>query len=149
MTEFLIAFESKSQSRARRHAAARAPRRYPAWVARRLALAHSLQRRIERGEFADMAALARGVGFTRARVTQLMDLLLMAPDIQEQILFLEVPPGPQPLSERVLRRALRSLDWNEQRRAWARLVTELNLSLPASSPAPLETRGGGSAGTGE
>jgi hypothetical protein len=51
-----------------------------------------------------------------------MDLLLLAPDIQDEILHLEVPPGAQPISERALREGvLRSLDWNEQRRAWARI----------------------------
>ena len=65
--------------------------------------------------------MARALGFTRARVTQLMDLLLLAPDIPlAEILFLEVPPGEQPISERRLRdTVLKSLDWCEQRRRWA------------------------------
>ncbi|MHB1843264.1 MAG: hypothetical protein ACYCWW_00335 [Deltaproteobacteria bacterium] len=124
MTEITIAFEPRAHARARRvaEAAARPPRRYPARVARQLALAHALQRRVDAGEFADYASMARALGFTRARVTQLMDLLLLAPDIQAEILFLEVPPGEQPLSERRLRNTvLKSLDWLEQRQAWARL----------------------------
>lgn len=36
----------------------------------------------------------RQLGFTRARVTQLMDLLLLAAEVQEEILFLELPPAP-------------------------------------------------------
>ncbi len=49
-----------------------------------------------------------------------MNLLLLAPDIQAEILFLEVPPGDQPISERRLRETvLRSLDWREQRKRWA------------------------------
>lgn len=40
--------------------------------------------------------MARQLGFTRARVTQLMDLLLLAPEVKEEILFLELPPGPSP-----------------------------------------------------
>jgi hypothetical protein len=48
-----------------------------------------------------------------------MDLLLLAADIQEEILLIEVPPGAQPISERALRDAvLKSLDWLEQRRRW-------------------------------
>jgi hypothetical protein len=48
-----------------------------------------------------------------------MDLLLIAPEILEEILFLELPAGAQPVSERSLREALcRSVDWSEQRRAW-------------------------------
>jgi hypothetical protein len=66
--------------------------------------------------------MARQLGFTRARVTQLMDLLLLAPEVQEEILFLELPPGAQPVSERGLREAvLGTIDWQEQRRRWERL----------------------------
>src|SRR5690606_41640701 len=93
-------------------------RRYPARIARQLALAHALRRRLERGEFADFADMARQLGFTRARVTQLMDLLLLAPEVQEEILFLELPPGAQPVSERGLRQAVPgTIDWQEQRRS--------------------------------
>lgn len=106
-------------TKARKRAAARTPRRHPARIARQVALAHALQRRVDDGEFADYADMARALGFTRARVTQIMDLLLLAPDIQDEILHIEVARGAQPLSERALREGvLRSLDWAEQRRCW-------------------------------
>jgi len=55
-----------------------------------------------------------------------MDLLLLAPDIQEELLALEVPPGRQPLSERRLRESvLKTLDRGEQRRAWQALRAQL------------------------
>ena len=109
-------------TKARRRAAARTPRRYPSRIARQLALAHALQRRVDDGEFTDYADMARALGFTRARITQIMDLLLLAADIQEEILFLEVTPGAQPISERALREAvLKSLDWREQRRDWQKI----------------------------
>jgi hypothetical protein len=57
------------------------PVRRPAKVARMLALAHHLQSAIDRGLVADRAAVARKLGLTRARVTQLLDLLLLAPDL--------------------------------------------------------------------
>jgi hypothetical protein len=50
--------------------------------------------------------MARQLGFTRDRVTQIMDLLLLAPEVQQEILFPELPPGAQPLSERGLREAV-------------------------------------------
>jgi hypothetical protein len=120
VTEVVIAFKAGRAWREHQHAAKRAPaRRYPARIARQLALAHALRRRLERGEFADFADMARQLGFTRARVTQLMDLLLLAPEVQEEILFLELPPGAQPVSERGLREAvLGTIDWQEQRRRW-------------------------------
>ena len=123
MTEVVIAFQGGRAWRKHQQAGKRAPtRRYPARIARQLALAHALRRRLERGEFADFADMARQLGFTRARVTQLMDLLLLAPEVQEEILFLELPPGAQPVSERGLREAvLGTIDWQEQRRRWAGL----------------------------
>ena len=53
-----------------------------------------------------------------------MDLLLLAPDIQAEILFLDVPPGEQPISERRLRDSvLKSLDWVVQRERWRQLLS--------------------------
>ncbi len=123
MTEISISFEPMARARRRRAAdAAARPSRYPAHVARQLALAHALQRRVDAGEFADHASMARALGFTRARISQMMDLLLLAPVVQEEILFLEVPPGEQPISERALRdQVLKSLDWKEQQRRWEAL----------------------------
>jgi len=120
VTEIAVPFEPKARARARE--AAVAPRRYPARIARQLALAYDLQRRVDAGDFAYYADMARGLGVTRARITQLVALLLLAPDIQNELLDLEVPSGAQPISERALREGvLRSLDWCEQRRVWARI----------------------------
>ena len=95
------------------------PVRRPARVARMLALAHRLQAAIDRGEYRDRAELARQVGFTRARITQILNLLLLAPDIQESVLGLEAVDGKEPMSERVLREVARYECWDEQRMAWA------------------------------
>lgn len=93
----------------------------PARVARMLALAHCLQREIDSGEIEDRAALARKYGLTRARITQLLNLTLLAPDIQEQILDLERVDGVEPTSERALRQITAEMDWREQRRRWGEL----------------------------
>ena len=46
-----------------------------------------------------------------------MDLLLIAPEVREEILFLELPAGAQPISERGVREALLgTVDWQDQRR---------------------------------
>lgn len=84
-----------------------------------LALAHRLQRAIDRGEFEDRAALARRYELTRARITQLLNLTLLAPDIQESVLGLESIDGLEPTSERALREISWALDWEEQRRRWS------------------------------
>ena len=47
--------------------------------------------------------MARKLGLTRARVTQLLDLTLLAVDIQGQILFAESIDGVETICERALR----------------------------------------------
>ena len=98
-----------------------APVRRPAHVARQLALAHHLQRAIDRGVFLDQAALARKLGLTRARVSQLFDLLMLAADLQEQVLALEAVDGAEPMAERTLRAVAHAGTWAEQRAAWGKL----------------------------
>ena len=99
----------------------------PARVARRLALAHRISADIEAGRYKDYADVARRHGLTRARLTQLMNLLLLAPDIQEEVLALEFPVGREPVTERTLRRVLASLCWEDQRAAWTELRPEADL----------------------
>jgi hypothetical protein len=50
-----------------------------------------------------------------------MDLLLLAPDIQEEILFLERPAGRQRPTEQQLRHVVATSHWDEQRRRWRTL----------------------------
>ena len=90
----------------------------PFRVARMLALAHECEALITARVVADRAELAGVLGFTRARVTQLMDLTLLAPDIQEEILIAEVEPGRDVVTERALRAVVRRSEWAEQRLVW-------------------------------
>ena len=90
----------------------------PRRVARLLAFAHETERRIMAGEIADRAAAARALGVSRARLTQLLDLALLAPDIQEEIIFDDVAPGHDPINERALRWVLRARNWRTQRERW-------------------------------
>ena len=61
-------------------------------------------------------------GVTRARMTQIMKLLDLAPDIQEQILFLPLIWG---LNERNLRPLASRIDWDEQRRMFQTITDRL------------------------
>ena len=91
-------------------------------VARLLALAHKIDRRIHDGELADLADAARSLNITRARVTQIMNLLLLAPAIQEAILGLPpVTTGRDPISERQLRPITGESDWNRQLELWRQI----------------------------
>jgi hypothetical protein len=89
-------------------------------VARMLALAHTMSALLRDGTVGDQRQLAELMGFTRARVTQLLDLTLLAPDIQEQLL--DLAPGCEPITEHALRRVVRALLWDDQRRIWASLT---------------------------
>ncbi len=94
---------------------AQATVRRPAKVAKMLALAHHLQHAIERGIAHDRADVARRLGLTRARVTQLLDLLLLAPDLQAGVLALDAVGGNEPITERRLRGVASIHSWQKQR----------------------------------
>lgn len=91
------------------------PSERPARVAVTLALAHKIRQGIVRGETRDQAEAARQLGLTRARLSQILDLTNLAPDLQEEILFLETVDGREPIAERALRGVLRFAEWAEQR----------------------------------
>ena len=99
----------------------REPVRRPAKVARLLAMAHKLHRLIYEGKVKDRAELARQLGVSRARITQILDLTLLAPDIQEEILFMEAVDRVEPVSERALRSVVLAASWAQQRRHFSRL----------------------------
>jgi hypothetical protein len=88
-------------------------------IARLMALAIRFDGLLRAQQFRDYAELARLGRVTRARMTQIMKLLDLAPDIQEQILFL---PNLKGLNERNLRPIVSRLDWSEQRRMFQKLV---------------------------
>ena len=77
----------------------REPIRYPARIAITLALAHKLQQAIDDGWVKDRAEVARMLGVTRARITQIMNLLLLPVAEQERVLFLEAVDGREPTSQ--------------------------------------------------
>lgn len=111
----------------------RAPTRRHAHVAKMLALAHHLAAAIERGLVADQAAVARKLGLTRARITQLLDLTLIAPDLQAQILALEAVDGREPIRERQLRSVLAAGLWPQQRAVWSRIAESTRRSSRRST----------------
>jgi hypothetical protein len=83
-----------------------------------MALAIRFEGLIREGKVADQAAIARFGGVTRARLTQIMRLLDLAPDIQEELLFL---PGSSQLVERDIRPIVRLVSWDDQRAAFGQL----------------------------
>ena len=81
-------------------------------ITRLMALAIKFETMVERGEVRDYADLARLGYVTRARLTQIMNLLLLAPDIQFRILHAVMGDVP---GERLLRRVVSQVLWSQQR----------------------------------
>jgi hypothetical protein len=87
-----------------------------------LALAIHLEDMIRRGEAKDYADLARLSCLCRERISQIIRLNYLAPDIQVELLYL--PPtisGRFPISETALRKIANLLSWVDQRREWKAL----------------------------
>jgi hypothetical protein len=92
-------------------------------LARLLALAIRFEELVRTGEVRDYATLARLGHVSRARISQITSLLLLAADIQEEILFLPaVEQGRDPIHLCQLQPLAAVLDWGEQRRLWRTLI---------------------------
>ena len=72
------------------------------------------------GSVESSADLARLGGVSYTRVTQILNLLHLAPDIQEELLFLN-GSGAAGVNETNLRPVVAEIDWSKQRRLWAEL----------------------------
>lgn len=107
------------------------PRRPPTprlpHITKLMALAIRLEHLLATGQVKDQAEIARGAGITRARVTQILNLTQLAPDIQQAILDLE------PTTERVphfregeVRQIAIKANWGQQRKLWKRLSNRPN-----------------------
>ena len=83
-------------------------------VTRLMALAVKYQAMVDSGELRDYADIARLGYVSRARMTQIMNLSNLAPDLQEELLFPAAPVPP----ERRLREVAGAVEWDQQRRLW-------------------------------
>jgi hypothetical protein len=93
-----------------------------------LALAVHLEDRIKRGEAKDYADVGRLSCLCRERISQIVRLNYLAPDIQVELLYL--PPttsGRFPISETAVRKIANLLSWADQRREWKALKQQHRL----------------------
>jgi hypothetical protein len=101
---------------------AREPGRVPR-VARLLSLALRIDEQVRKGKLTSYAEVAELGHVTRARVSQIMNLLNLAPDLQEAILFL---PRTQRSRDAIILRELQPIasivDWRKQRVLWQQLT---------------------------
>jgi DNA invertase Pin-like site-specific DNA recombinase len=88
-------------------------------ITRLLALALKFEGLIQQGVVKDYAELARLGQVSRARITQMMNLLNLAPDIQEEILTrMGDRGGKQQIWESSLRTLSAEVIWTRQRERW-------------------------------
>jgi hypothetical protein len=102
-------------------------------IPRLLALAHHFERLVVSGEVKNNAELARLGNVSRARITQIMNLLLLAPDIQEAILFLPITlEVHDPIILKHLQPICLEMDWGRQRERWGLLYGEHDVQIPSN-----------------
>jgi hypothetical protein len=102
--------------------AARPPGRVPR-VTRLMALAIRLDAQVRSGALASYRELAEMGHVTRARVSQIMNLVNLAPDVQEAILDLpRTERGRDPIHLGLLQPIASTIDWKKQRRLWHELI---------------------------
>ena len=92
-------------------------------VARLMALAIRCEGLIRDGVIENYTEIGRLGHVTRARVSQIMNLLNLAPDIQEEVLFLpRTEKGRAPIILAQLQPIASTLDWGKQRRMWEDVI---------------------------
>jgi hypothetical protein len=92
-------------------------------VTKLMALALRFEKLVTEGLVVNYADLARLGGVSFARVSQILNLLNLAPDIQEELLFLKkTPGGREPVTEFELRDLVAEVEWGAQRRAWEEMM---------------------------
>ena len=85
-----------------------------------LALAIHFEHMVQSGEAKDYADVARLAGLCRERVSQIIRLIFLAPDIQVEVLsFRATFRGGCAVSEAALRKIANHLSWEVQRKAWS------------------------------
>jgi len=91
-------------------------------ISRLVALAFHIEKKLKEGAYKNMAELAKEGNVSRTRISQIMNLLNLAPEIQAALLFLpKSGPGPDPVTERDVRPIAAETCWDQQRRLWREL----------------------------
>ncbi len=94
-------------------------------ISRVMALAIYCDELLRTGQITNQSELARYAQISRARTTQILTLLNLAPDIQEEILFLPRTTGGRgDIQEMDVRRIAKELDWGKQREMWSKVQRE-------------------------
>ena len=93
-------------------------------ISKLMALAIKMEGLVSEGKVSDYTTLAAVGHVSKPRLTQIMNLTNLAPDIQEALLFLpKTTMGPDPITERQMRPIMEAVDWNRQRRLFDDMAT--------------------------
>ena len=99
-------------------------------VARLMALAIKYDQLLKDGIVESQSELAHLAQITQPRMTQIMNLLHLSPEIQEEILFLQGPAsGRDPITERDLRCLTHETNWAHQMLGWERLKHDIAVNI--------------------
>jgi hypothetical protein len=91
----------------------------PAKIAQLLMLAHRVEAAVRSGKLRSHHEAALRLGMSQSRLSRIIKLTFLAPDIQEAILALEVVNGVEPpVTERLLRPLAAMRSWAKQREGW-------------------------------
>ena len=137
MSHIKFQFETSSSSHGRQRVSAPKPKKSSApaklpHITKLMALAIRLEHLLATGQIKDQAEIARTAGITRARVTQIINLTQLAPDIQEAILDLKPTTHHVPrFREREVRTIAIVPNWEKQRVLWKQLVKRNANSKPS------------------
>jgi hypothetical protein len=88
-------------------------------ITRLMALAIRCDELLRTGKVRDVEHLATIGNVSQPRISQVLSLTMLAPDIQETLLFLpRLAEGKPDISEKSLRKITMLDDWEEQREVW-------------------------------
>jgi len=114
-------------------------------VSKLMALAIRFDEMLANGQVASMSELARLAHVTQPRMTQIMNLLHLAPDIQDELLKLPlVQSGDDPITERDMRPIAGVWDWRQQRSLWCAIQSNGRKPKHYWTPSALNTASDGS-----
>ena len=102
-------------------------------ISKLMALAIRFDEMLRTGEASDTIELARRGHVTQPRMSQIMALNQLAPDIQEALLNLPATKGKPEIHEKRLRPIAAMLYWEEQRAAWREIISVLSLDADDSN----------------
>lgn len=91
-----------------------------------LRTAQEWRRQLDTGDVTNQAEIARREGITRARVTQILGLLRLAPAIQEHVLSLPDMANLPTITERSLRPIAQIENQSDQRARFRELIQPLD-----------------------